>query len=171
MRVQWASFEFRMELRTEEKWVDRTWELGDFHELAVGRFAGEHESGFFYFFYKILVHFISMSVTFRYLFTVVCFASDRSITKYTRICAQAHRGAVIAVFHMFFLFWHDIDYHMRTVRIYLRRMLVFPTNHITAILDNRELHTVAETQIWNLVLPGIFDRHDHPFNSRLPETA
>ena len=60
---KWAGFELGVELRAEEKWVDFAREFGDFHEYAVGRFAGKDEAAGLEFFYVLGIHLKAVAVT------------------------------------------------------------------------------------------------------------
>ena len=62
MRLVRLAHEFRVELARHKKGM--VFQLDDFHQLAVGRKAAEHETGFLEFFAVAVVEFIAMAMAF-----------------------------------------------------------------------------------------------------------
>ena len=64
MGIQWTSKELRVELGTEEKRMVFRIQLRDFHESAVGRYAGKDKACFDKLIYIFWIHFITVPVAF-----------------------------------------------------------------------------------------------------------
>src|SRR3989344_3514551 len=106
-----------------------------------------------------------MSVSLGNVICFVCFISQSLRLKYCWVSAEAHGTAEFTVLYLFFLLFHDIYDWVLSVPIHFRRMGTFETDNRPRILNNRQLHTVTEPKIWNLMLSDKFYRADNTLHA------
>src|SRR3989338_5486523 len=88
-----------------------------------------------------------------------------------RVRTKAHRSAVAILREQLLLLIHDTDDEMLRVGIYLRGVRVFEPRDVPRILDDGELHAIAETKVRNSVLSRETDGFDFPLNACFAESA
>ena len=76
--------------------------------------------------------------------------------KLARICTQAHRRSEIFSLQIRLLFRQDIYNRMRSFLLDFSGMSVFNAAHIARKLYGRNLHSVTEAKIWNIIFAAEF---------------
>ena len=69
------------------------------------------------------------------------------------------------------LFRHQMDNRMCCLRVEFVTVRSVESYYISCKFHDRKLHTETETEEWNLVLAGIFDRKDLTVNTTVTETT
>ena len=86
---------------------------------------------------------------------------------HARICSQSHGSTLL---HSF-LVRHDIYDAVLSFRKELRGVGFLQTQHISCKFDDSDLHSKADAQEWDIVLPGPLYSSDLPFNSSVSEAS
>ena len=112
-----------------------------------------------------------MAVALLYQFFLVCGASERALFKVRRIRAEAHGAAVFVIGEMLFLLEHDVHHWTFGILLYLGRVRILQLQHIARVLDDHELHAVAEAEVRDLVFARELYRLYLPLDTGLAEAA
>ena len=91
-----------------------------------------------------------------------------ALRQHARICAEAHRAALLGDG---LLFGHDINDGMLGKLIEFRRMRILPAQHVPRELDHGDLHTEADAEIGDLMRAGVLCGDDHALNAAVAEAA
>src|SRR5215469_6082276 len=81
--------------------------------------------------------------------------------------SQPHRSAQLLYSTQLAQF---IDHAVWRCRVEFTRIRLFESNHIARELNARRLHSQADSEVWNLLLPRITDRAQHAFNTALAKS-
>ncbi len=141
-----------------------------FHELSVGRCAGDFQAGLFEFLaeFAVVVEFVAVAVTLANLFALVEFCGVGILHELARVSAQAH-GA--ALFSDVLLFVHQVDDRVGGILVEFRGVGVLPAEYIAGEFNHAALHAKADTEQRNLVFAGILDGHTLAVHAAAAETS
>ena len=84
------------------------------------------------------------------------------------ICAQTQRAALV---YIIALTGHKVNDLVLAELVELARVSVLYPRNVAGIFYNRYLHSQADSEIGNVVLPGVFRRKDHALYSSAAEAA
>src|SRR3989344_733891 len=171
MRTEERRLEFRMELARQEERVFLFRQFGDFHQHAVGRCGGKYQPGILQILDIGRIDFIAMAMALEDAAGTIGSVRDRFRHELRFIMPETHRRAVIFLTQILFLGWHNIHDRIRRIRTDLGGMGAFPSQYMAGVFDDHQLHTVAETEIRDLVLAAIADGGYFPLDAARAETT
>src|SRR3989338_4617011 len=96
---------------------------------------------------------------------------NRVVTKHRRIRSEPHRVTILFLSKPFFLFRKDINHGIVRFLVNFCCMRPRHATHMAREFYNRELHAVAEPEVWNLALSAVLDCLDFSFNPARSKSA
>ena len=102
---------------------------------------------------------------------IVRFEGDSVFLKPAFVGAESHRSAHGFFGKIFNLFWKNIDNWIRGSGVDFSGVGVFHTGDMPGKFNGGKLHAVAEAEVRNFVLPGVFDGLDFAFDATGAKSA
>lgn len=143
MRTERAGQEFRMELRAEEERMHFLRQLGDLHQMAVRRAAGEHQSLGLEIGHIGRIDLVAMPVALGNDFLAVRSTSDGPFAQSGLISAKTHTAAIAIVSQDILLGLHDVDDDILRARVHFPGIGVPEAENVAGVFDDDHLHAVA----------------------------
>src|SRR3989344_1649620 len=168
---KWSCFKFRVELSSEEKGVDTPWQFSNFAKTPVWRHAREDHTCFLKLLNIFRIDLIAMPVSLGNFISFVSFMSESSPLQYGGVGTETHSASEFIIFYLLFLVRHHIYYGISSFFIYFSSISPFEPYNVSRVLDNRHLHAITETQIWDFIFAYKFYDFYFPFNASSSETA
>ncbi len=161
-----AGLEFRMELYADVKRV--AGELHGFYQPVIRRGAGEDHTMLAKRVAVAVVKLIAVTVPFLHFAAAVGLFQEGARVDFTGISTQAHGTAFgkIAL-----LVRHQIDDRVRPIGFEFAGVCFEKAQHVACKFNYCDLDAQADSQIGDVVLPGIFGGDNFALNAPLAESA
>ena len=161
-----SALEFRMILHSDKEIAGRYFHC--FHQLSVRRKSGNRHAAVFIILTVKIVEFIAVAVTFPDLIAVIALLQHRSFFDHAGIGTQTHRSALV---DFIILAGHEVDDLVAACGIEFIGIGILPAKDIAGKLNDRDLHAEAQSQIRNVVFPGIAGGNDLAFDAAAAEAS
>src|SRR5687767_12433807 len=143
-------------------------QLDDLDEGAVRRQSAQVQAVLDELVAVLVVHFVTVAVSLAHLRRSVDPGSLGSRTQLARVRAEAHGTAHVGDVLLAF---HQRNHGIIALRSELARVTVGEADHVAGELDDRGLHSEADSEEWQPRLAGITDCFEHSLDSAHPESA
>ena len=161
-----SGLKLRVRLRCDEPRMLRV--FNHLNDTFVWRETAEHETIFGEDASKVVVDLVAVTMALMDLDAAVFLISLRVLIENTRIGAETERAADILDT---VLVRQKCDNRIGGVRIDLDAVGIGKTADIAGKLDDRDLHSEAQTKIRDLVLARIFCSNDHALDAAASEST
>lgn len=156
-------------LHTDEPWV--VLQLDDLHTLALIILSNKVQSTLGQTINVLWVNLVSVTVTLVDLLSLsVKRAELRPLGSRLELCraeAETHGSSHGGLVNL----WHEHDDWVLSLLVQLCRGSSLHGADVASELDNSDLHTEADTQVWSLVLTCVLRSLDHTLSTTVSETT
>src|SRR3989344_2630163 len=160
-----------MELRPEHEGLRLLWELVYLHHFRVGRGTREGHPGLLKPLHIRGINLIAVTVTLLDELLLVGGARHGALLQVRRIHPETHRAAVLVVGQVLLLLKHHIYDRVRRIFLNLGRVSIFQLQDVPRILNDHELHPIAQAEIRDFVLTRIPNGPNLALNAALTEAT
>lgn len=158
--------ELGMKLTPDE--VGVVWKFHDLDQASVGARPRQLESSVFQLFSEVVVELEAMTMPLADVLLSVDLLGTTTSNERARVSAQSHRPALGLDAA---LVGHEVDDGVLRAAAEFDRVRSFKATYVARVLDDRELHTEADTEERNVLLSRVADGGDLPLDSSVSETS
>src|SRR5579862_1640413 len=166
MRSKWLRFEFGMKLAANEPRMIGHFDNFDIH--AIGRPAGDAESGARERLLVLAIKFVTMAMALRNFQRAVSLMRKRPGLEFAWPRTQPHRAAHLVDAQQFAQF---VNHAIRGRRIEFRAVRIFNARNLPRVFDRRALHPKTNPKERDFLLARISNRLHHSRDAALAESA
>src|SRR3989344_2751880 len=72
---------------------------------------------------------------------------------------------------LFLLIWHNINNNILCFPVYFGRSRATKFCHVPCKLDDKQLHAIAKTKVWDFLFSGVANHIHLPFDTTRPKSS